>query len=81
MKKDFLLRTTEEIFEKIKEKAKEDDRSITYMINKLIENGLTSTNLNPKIDKELEEYANKISMTKEELIIRMWNTYSKTFKR
>ena len=81
MKKDLLLRTTEEIFEKIKEKAKEDDRSINYMINKLIENGLTSTNLNPKIDKELEEYANKISMTKEELIIRMWNTYSKTFKR
>ena len=81
MKKDFLLRTTEEIFEKIKEKAKEDDRRINYMIIKLIENGLTSTNLNPKIDKELEEYANKISMTKEELIIRMWNTYSKTFKR
>ena len=76
-----MLRTTEEIFEKIKEKAKEDDRSINYMINKLIEKGLTSTNLNPKIDKELEEYANKISMTKEELIIRMWNTYSKTFKR
>ncbi len=79
MKKNFLLRIDEEIFNNIKDISEKEDRSINYMINKLINKGLNYIELNEELEKDIEIQANKRRMSKNELITQIWNAYKKTF--
>ena len=79
MKKSFLLRIDEEVFNNIKDISEKEDRSINYMINKLINKGLNYVELNEELEKDIEIQANKRRMSKNELITQIWNAYKKTF--
>ena len=79
LKKNFLLRVDEEIFDKVKDISEVEDRSINYMINKLINKGLNYIELNEELEKDIEMQANKRRMSKNELITQIWNAYKKTF--
>ena len=79
MKKNFLLRIDEEVFNNIKDISEKEDRSINYMINKLINKGLNYIELNEELEKDIEIQANKRRMSKNELITQIWNAYKKTF--
>ena len=79
MKKKFLLRIDEEVFNNIKDISEKEDRSINYMINKLINKGLNYVELNEELEKDIEIQANKRRMSKNELITQIWNAYKKTF--
>ena len=79
MKKNFLLRIDEEVFNDIKDISEKEDRSINYMINKLINKGLNYIELNEELEKDIEIQANKRRMSKNELITQIWNAYKKTF--
>lgn len=80
MKKNFLLRVDEEIFDKVKNISEVEDRSINYMMCKLINRGLNCINLDDSIEKEIEEYANKSRMSKSDLIKTIWKVYKKTYR-
>lgn len=80
MSKVFLLRTTEEIFDNVKDLAEKEDRSINYMMNKVIEKGLSKSYIDDDVLKEIEAYSKKLGTTKEECISNMWKAYRKTFK-
>ena len=80
LKKNFLLRIDEEIFDKIKDISEVEDRSINYMMCKLINKGLNGINLSKDIEKEIEEYANKSRMSKTDLIEVIWKVYKKTYR-
>lgn len=80
MKKNFLLRVDEEIFDKIKDISEVEDRSINYTMCKLIYKGLNGINLSKDIEKEIEEYANRSRMNKTELIEVIWKVYKKTYR-
>ena len=80
LKKNFLLRVDEEIFDKVKNISEVEDRSINYMMCKLINRGLNCINLDDSIEKEIEEYANKSRMSKSDLIKTIWKLYKKTYR-
>lgn len=80
MKKNFLLRVNEEIFDKVKDISEIEDRSINYMMCKLIDKGLNCIDLGSEIEKEIEEYASKSRMSKSELIEAIWKVYKKTYR-
>ena len=80
MKKSFLLRIDEEIFDKVKDISEVEERSINYMLCKLINKGLNRINLDESIEKDIEDFANKKKMTKSELIEIIWRAYKKTYK-
>lgn len=80
MKKNFLLRIDEEIFDKVKDISEVEDRSINYMMCKLINRGLNCIDLGSEIEKEIEEYAIKSRMSKTELIEAIWKVYKKTYR-
>lgn len=80
MKKNFLLRVDEEIFDKVKDISEVEDRSINYMMCKLINRGLDCINLSEDIEREIEEYASKSRMNKTELIEAIWRVYKKTYR-
>ena len=80
MKKNFLLRIDEETFNQIKDISEIEDRSINYMMCKLIDKGLNGINLSKDIEKEIEEYANKSRMSKTDLIEVIWKVYKKTYR-
>ena len=80
MKKNFLLRIDEEIFDKVKDISEVEERSINYMMCKLIDKGLNGINLSKDIEKEIEEYANKSRMSKTDLIETIWKVYKKTYR-
>ena len=81
MKKNFLLRIDEEIFDKVKDISEVEDRSVNYMMCKLIDKGMDYIALNSDIEKEIEEYANKSRISKTELIETIWKIYKKTYKK
>ena len=80
LKKNFLLRVDEDIFDKVKNISEVEDRSINYMMCKLINRGLNCINLDDSIEKEIEEYANKSRMSKSDLIKTIWKVYKKTYR-
>lgn len=80
MKKNFLLRIDEEVFDKVKDISEVEDRSINYMMCKLIDKGLNGINLSKDIEKEIEEYAIKSRMSKTDLIKTIWKVYKKTYR-
>ena len=80
MKKNFLLRIDEEVFDKVKDISEVEERSINYMMCKLIDRGLNCIDLGSEIEKEIEEYANKSRMNKTELIEAIWKVYKKTYR-
>ena len=80
MKKNFLLRIDEEVFDKVKDISEVEERSINYMMCKLIDKGLNCIDLGSEIEKEIEEYANKSRMNKTELIEAIWKVYKKTYR-
>lgn len=80
MKKNFLLRIDEEVFDKIKDTSEVEDRSINYMMCKLIDKGLNCIDLGSEIEKEIEEYSIKSRMSKTDLIKTIWKVYKKTYK-
>ena len=80
MKKNFLLRIDEEIFDKVKDISEVEERSINYMLCKLISKGLNSIRLNESIEKDIEAFASKSRMNKSELIEIIWKAYKKTYK-
>ena len=80
MKKNFLLRIDEEVFDKVKDISEVEERSINYMMCKLIDKGLNCIDLGSDIEKEIEEYANKSRMNKTELIEAIWKVYKKTYR-
>ena len=80
MKKNFLLRIDEEVFDKVKDISEVEERSINYMMCKLIDRGLNCIDLGSDIEKEIEEYANKSRMNKTELIEAIWKVYKKTYR-
>ena len=80
MKKNFLLRIDEEMFDKVKDISEVEERSINYMMCKLINKGLNCIDLGSDIEKEIEEYANKSRMNKTELIEAIWKVYKKTYR-
>ena len=80
MKKNFLLRIDEEIFDKVKDISEVEERSINYMLCKLISKGLNSIRLNESIEKDIEAFASKSRMNKSELIEIIWKAYKKTYR-
>ena len=80
MKKSFLLRIDEEIFDKVKDISEVEERSINYMLCKLINKGLNTIILDKSIEKDIEDFANKSKMSKSELIEIIWKAYKKTYK-
>ena len=80
MKKSFLLRIDEETFDKVKDISEVEERSINYMLCKLINKGLNRINLDESIEKDIEDFANKSRMSKSELIESIWKAYKKTYK-
>ena len=80
MKKNFLLRIDKEIFDEVEYISEVEDRSINYMLCKLINKGLNSIDLDSNIEKEIEEYSSKTNLSKTQLIEAMWKMYRKTFK-
>ena len=80
LKKKFLLRVDEEIFNKVKDISEVEDRSINYMMCKLIDKGLNCIDLGSEIEKEIEEYAIKSRMSKADLIKTIWKVYKKTYR-
>ena len=81
MKKNFLLRIDQLAFDEIKYKSELEDRSVNYMMCKLIDKGMDYIALNSDIEKEIEEYANKSRISKTELIETIWKIYKKTYKK
>ena len=73
MKKNFLLRIDEEVFDKVKNISEVEERSINYMMCKLIDKGLNCIDLGSEIEKEIEEYANKSRMSKADLVKTICN--------
>ena len=80
MKKNFLLRIDEEVFDKVKDISEVEERSINYMMCKLINKGLNCIDLGSEIEKEIEEYAIKSRMSKTDLIRTIWKVYKKTYR-
>lgn len=80
MKKNFLLRIDKEMFDKVKDISEVEERSINYMLCKLINKGLNRINLDESIEKDIEDFANKSRMSKSELIESIWKAYKKTYK-
>ena len=80
MKKNFLLRIDEEVFDKVKDISEVEERSINYMMCKLINKGLNYIDLGDDIEKEIEEYAIKSRMSKTDLIKTIWKVYKKTYR-
>ena len=80
MKKNFLLRIDEEVFDKVKDISEVEDRSINYMMCKLIDKGLNCIDLGSESEKEIEEYAIKSRMSKADLIKTIWKVYKKTYR-
>ena len=80
MKKNFLLRIDGEVFNNIKDISEKEDRSINYMMCKLIDRGLNYIDLGSEIEKEIEEYAIKSRMSKTDLIKTIWKVYKKTYR-
>jgi DNA helicase HerA-like ATPase len=80
LKKSFLLRIDEEIFDKVKDISEVEERSINYMLCKLINKGLNRISLDESIEKDIEDFANKSRMSKSELIESIWKAYKKTYK-
>ena len=80
MKKNFLLRIDEEVFDKVKDISEVEERSINYMMCKLIDKGLDCIDLGSEIEKEIKEYAIKSRMSKADLIKAIWKVYKKTYR-
>ena len=89
MKKKYLLRMCNDTYSLVEDLAKEEDRSVNYMLCKLVEKGLESniSNNNPnaiylkdKTIKDIEKIANKCNKTKEEVLEIIVETYKSTFK-
>ena len=80
MKKNFLLRIDEEIFDKVKDISEVEERSINYMLCKLISKGLNGIKLNESIEKDIEDFAIKSRMSKSETIETIWKAYKKTYR-
>ena len=89
MKKDYPLRMCKETHSLVEKMAKEEDRSVNYMLCKLIEKGLSTDikNINPnaiclkeQTIKDIEKIANKCNKTKEEVVEIMLEAYKSTFK-
>jgi hypothetical protein len=87
MKKNFLLRIEEDTFSLVEKLSKEEDRSINYMLCKLVNRGLEANikvdnaiSLKSKTIKDLEKIASKSNKTKEEVLESMLEAYIKTFK-
>ena len=80
MKKNFLLRIDEEEFDKVKDISEVEERSINYMMCKLIDKGVDCIDLGSEIEKEIEEYAIKSRMSKTDLIKTIWKVYKKTYR-
>ena len=53
LKKNFLLRIDEEVFDKVKDISEVEERSINYMMCKLIDKGLNCIDLGSEIEKEI----------------------------
>ena len=88
MKKDYLLRMCKELYSAVEKLAKEEDRSVNYMLCKLIEKGLENSKdnnlnaiyLNSKTIKDIEKIANKCNKTKEEVLESMIEAYKSTYR-
>ena len=80
MKKNFLLRIDKEVFDKVKDISEVEERSINYMMCKLIDKGLNCIDVGSEIEKEIEEYAIKSRMSKTDLIKTIWKVYKKTYR-
>lgn len=80
MKKNFLLRIDEEVFDKVRDISEVEERSVNYMMCKLINKGLNCIDLGSEIEKEIEEYAIKSRMNKADLIKTIWKVYKKTYR-
>ena len=66
--------------DKVKDISEVEDRSINYMMCKLIDRGLNCIDLGSEIEKEIEEYAIKSRMSKTDLIKTIWKVYKKTYR-
>ena len=88
MKKNYLLRMCNEAYSLVEKKAKEEDRSVNYMLCKLIEKGLENNKANnentiylkKQTIKDIEKIASKCNKTKEEVLELIVEAYRSTFK-
>ena len=88
MKKNYLLRVCEDTYSLVEKLAKDEDRSVNYMLCKLIEKGLENSKSNnsntiylkKQTIKDIEKIANKCNKTKEEVLELIVETYKSTFK-
>ena len=88
MKKNYLLRVCEDTYSLVEKIAKEEDRSVNYMLCKLIDKGLENSKSNnqnaiylkKQTIKDIEKIASKCNKTKEEVLELIVETYKSTFK-
>lgn len=83
--KTFSIRLYNELLDKIKLRAKEERRSINFIIVEILEESFSKDKNNVKIDnsalKEIKAYSKKANMTVSDVIEQLWKTVSKTYKR
>ena len=77
MKKNFLLRIDEEIFDRVKSISETEDRSINYMIGKLIEKGLNGIDLDEGIEKDIED----LQLKAERVNLNLLKLFGKCIKK
>ena len=88
MKKKYPLSMCKELHSEVERLAKEEDRSVNYMLCKLIEKGLidgkdnnsSAIYLDSKTMKDIKELANRCNKTEEEVIKSFVEAYKSTFK-
>ena len=88
MKKDYPLRMCKELHLQVEKLAREEDRSVNYMLCKLIEKGLENGKdnnsnaiyLKSETIKDIEKIANKCNKTKEEVLESMLEAYKSTYR-
>ena len=88
MKKKYLLTMCKDAHSLVEKLAKEEDRSVNYMLCKLIDKGLENSKgnnqnaicLKEQTIKDIEKIASKCNKTKEEVIEIMLEAYKSTFK-
>ena len=79
-KKNYPLRINQNLYGKIEELAEKEDRSVNYIINKLIDESLSENKISDFVMKDIENYCKKKNMTTSQLIEQIWKAYKKTYK-
>lgn len=82
--KPLTIRFNEKTYKKIVKKADKEDRSYNYIVVKMVEEKVPKFDndiyLNKDTLKEMKECCEKLNISIEDLIEKMWRAYKKTYR-